>query len=307
MSRRVVILMLIPFMIPFVFTGQKEVAAPQSDPFQLALVLKGAREYCRRLESAALDFVCVEDVSEKVDLSHDKSGTQTFTVPRNLEINPVSSRPGDMILLHGRPSAASVENNYLFDYQFVREAGKLKEKKTMLLKNGKKPKRRDSLPETLALKYKDILLAPVELLDEKYHEFMTFKLIPEDSAEQENCWVLEATPRKGTLIPRLGGRIRLNRDDMSVVRIDWDPTSFGHFEAILSRARQYDAKPDVVSYTVYGFEKNGIRFPSLDLTEESYIFDGDATFVRARTRVEYRDYKFFVVETASQVKKQPVD
>jgi hypothetical protein len=212
-----------------------------------------------------------------------------------------------MTLIHGRPSAARVENYYLFDYQFIREAGKPKEKRTMLLKNGKKAKHRDPLPETLALKFKDILLAPIELLDGKYNEFMTFKLVPDDSAEHENCWVLEAAPRKGTLVPRLGGRIWLNRDDMSVVQIDWDPTTFGHFEAILTRARQYNAKAHVVSYTMYGFEKNGIRFPSLDVTEEAYILDGDTMFVRARTQVEYKDYKFFMVETTSQVKKQPAD
>ena len=30
--------------------------------------LKGAREYCRRLEHAALDSVCLEEVSEKLDV-----------------------------------------------------------------------------------------------------------------------------------------------------------------------------------------------------------------------------------------------
>ena len=42
----------------------QEPAKPPDDAFQLGLVLKSARQYCARLEKAALDFICLEEVSE---------------------------------------------------------------------------------------------------------------------------------------------------------------------------------------------------------------------------------------------------
>jgi hypothetical protein len=47
----------------------------------------------------------------------------------------------------------------------------------------------------------------------------------------------------------------------------------------------------------------GIRFPSSDLTEEGYRQAGEKLFVRARTEITYKDYKYFMVETSSTFKK----
>ena len=52
------------------------------DPFVRGLVLKGVREYCQRLERAALDFVCMEEVSEKLDSSREKQEADVRVDPR---------------------------------------------------------------------------------------------------------------------------------------------------------------------------------------------------------------------------------
>ncbi len=88
-----------------------------------------------------------------------------------------------------------------------------------------------------------------------------------------------------------------------MLRIEWDPSTFDNYDVIMARAKLLEAEPRVTSYTEYGFEKNGLRFPSIDHTEEAYVLKDGKTFVRARTRIEYRDYKFFVVETRSELKK----
>ena len=51
-------------------TAQEKSPSPP-DPFQLALILKAGREYCQRLGRAALDFVCQEEVTDRIDLSKD--------------------------------------------------------------------------------------------------------------------------------------------------------------------------------------------------------------------------------------------
>lgn len=281
------------------------VSSPQADPFQVALLLKSARQYSRHLESAALDFVCTEHVEETVEPFPKGNRSPASLVPQDLEINPVSSRPGGMTLRHSLEVRTRAENRYVFDYQFTRESGGLKERRILLTKNGKKLKRRETPPETMAFKYKDILLAPVELLDEKHAASYTYRISAEcaQSDSGRSTEVIEAVPSPDAFPPRLGGRIILRREDSSVLRIDWDPTTFDNYDVILARAKLLDADPRVTSYTEYGFEKNGLRFPSVDFTEEAYVLKGGKTFVRARTRIEYKDYKFFTVETRSELKK----
>lgn len=112
--------------------------------------------------------------------------------------------------------------------------------------------------------------------------------------------MLEVTPRMAIADRYLGAVIWLKKSDASVLRIDWDPTTFGSYENILARAHAYGSEPAVVSRTEFGIEKNGLRFPSVDFTEEAYQKSGER-FIRATTRVSYSQYKFFVVETETGV------
>jgi hypothetical protein len=48
---------------------------------------------------------------------------------------------------------------------------------------------------------------------------------------------------------------------------------------------------------------SGLRFPSLDLTEEADIDKDARKFVRSVTKVVYKGYKFFTVETETDFTK----
>jgi hypothetical protein len=49
--------------------GAQQKQAPSPDLFEFAVVLKAMREYCLKLEKAALDFVCLEEIKEEINLS----------------------------------------------------------------------------------------------------------------------------------------------------------------------------------------------------------------------------------------------
>ncbi len=274
-----------------------------TDPFQTGLVLKKAREYCRRLERAAIDFICLEEVSEKIDLSRDDRQTSVRMDPRVIS----GADPGDRMGTH-RPispnsrSSVRKELRYLFDYQFVRQNGEVKENRILLEKNGKKAKPKEKLTPMFVFQCSEILLMPVQLLDEKFGEFYSYRLLREDSLDGVKIWVLEVTPR----LPvggYLGGRLWINQQDASILKIEWDPTTFGRYESIRQNAARYMETPLVSSYTDFGFEKNGLRFPSLDFTEEAYVDGSGNKFVRSQTQVAFKDYKFFTVDTETTFKK----
>jgi len=302
--------LLVVSILAFGSLAAQEPVKPPQDTFQLGLVLKSARQYCARLEKAALDFICLEEVSEKLDQGHDRlsPGVKTSPVASN-NSGTTSSGGHTGGGMQGRPMSfdsrpgPKFDNAYLYDYQFVRKVGKVGEKRVLLERNGKKAGPKTPEPQLLAFHFADILLAPVQVLDQRFEEYYAYRLLGRDKVGETDAWILEVKPRLAGISHYLGGRIWLKADDASVLRIEWDPTTFGNYENILARAEAYKAVPEVRSYTEFGVEKNGLRFPSLDVTEEAYRDADGKLFVRSRTSVVYRDHKFFTVETQSDFKK----
>ena len=281
-------------------TQDAPAAAP--DPFQLALILKAGREYSQRLGGAALDFVCVEEVSDRIDLSRD--GPHDLAKHVDIYGGAQSTQStGARMSFERNPKNAKGTNVYVFDYQFVRQAGEVKESRKLLKKNGKDAKKGEPDPRTAVFQYADILMAPVQVLDESIRDFYRYRLLREDALDEVECWVIEVTPSMPLVETYLGGTIWLRQDDYSILKIEWDPATYSGYEKIRARARALDAEPRVVSVTEFGVEKNGIRFPSRDFTQEAYLGKDGRLFVRSETEVVYKDYRFFTVETTTDIKK----
>jgi hypothetical protein len=268
-----------------------------SDPFQLALVLKSARQYCQRLEKAALDFICREEVSEFIDLSKDHRTDAVRQMPSVTTVTGEWTRSHPAELRFERTPAARSDNTYLFDYQFIRKGGEVREQKALLEINRKKPGKKEAIPETQIFQFKDILLAPVRLLEEQFGAYYDYRILREDELNGAKAWVVAVVPRLALVDAYLGGNVWIAKTDSSVLRIDWDPKTFGRYENMEQRARKLESLPDLISFTEFGFEKNGLRFPSLDQTEEAYVGKNGDRFVRSVTKVAYKEYKFFTVET----------
>jgi len=157
----------------------------QADQLRLAAILRKSSEYCRKLERAALDFVCLEEVIERVD--------RTREAFKNYMPTDVSGRfPGTMAIpwISGKMES----RKYLYDYQFVRKNRKIEEKRNLKEKNGKKINRQDSSLRTTRFEYQNILFGPIGLLSESWQFYHAFKLIGEDTVNREKTVVIEATP-----------------------------------------------------------------------------------------------------------------
>ncbi|MBP7706174.1 MAG: hypothetical protein KA243_02900 [Candidatus Aminicenantes bacterium] len=289
----------------------QEAPRPAADTFQLGLVLKSARQYCARLEKAALDFICLEEVAESLDPARDRREPGVKTSPLDASNNNGTTSSGGFTArgTQGRPMsfdsrpAAKFDNTYIYDYQFVRRVGKVEEKRALLERNGRKAGPKTPEPRLMAFHFADILLAPVQMLDARFEEFYVYRLLGREKLGDDDAWVLEVEPRLTGVSRYLGGKIWLKVEDSSVLRIEWDPETFGNYETIQARAQAYNAAPEVRSWTEFGVVKNGLRFPSLDVTEEAYRDSDGKLFVRSRTGVLYRGHKFFTVETQADFQK----
>jgi hypothetical protein len=238
----------------------------RTDQPRLAAILKKSAEYCRRLEQAALDFVCFEEVTEE---------SVRFT------------RKTDV---------------YLYDYQFIRKNKQTTEKRDLLSVNGRKTKSRDSSLQTVQFLYENVLFGPIGLLSESWQAYHDYRLIGEDTIGKERAVVIEATPGPVPLESHPYGRIWVKENDGSVLKIVWDQRSLRNFKAIEEYAKSQGAEPQITAYSEYGREKNELRFPSRNYSEQGYILSGKHKVANASISVVYKKYKFFTVETHVDIK-----
>jgi len=232
----------------------------QDDP-RLAAVLKKTAQYCLRLDKAALDFVCLEDVAEM---------TRRYTPQTDV---------------------------YLYDYQFIRKGRETKEKRNLISVNGKKTNIGDSQLYTVMFQYKNVLFGPVGLLSQNWQAYHDYKLVGEDTFSNDKVVVIEVKPNAFLVTPHCYGKVWVNEEDGSVLKIIWDQESLGNFQSAEEWARIHDAELQITAYSEYGHEKNGLRFPSRSYTEYATIEKNKRKFVSAEITITYRDYKFFTVET----------
>jgi len=232
-----------------------------SDPARLAAILEKAAHYCWRLDRAALDFICREEVSE-----------MTNRFRRGFDV-------------------------YLYDFQFVRKKDEVKEQRNIMAINGKKVSRPMPVVQPAAFRYKNVLFGPVGLLSEFWQAYHSYRIVGEERILDEKAVVVEATPLPKAHEPHPYGKIWIKESDGSVLKIAWDQESLGNFGEIEAWAAENESEPRITAYCEYRFEKNGLRFPSRNFTQQAYIRKDRSIFVNAEISVVYNKYKFFTVET----------
>jgi hypothetical protein len=232
---------------------------------KMKLLLLKASDYCARLSQASLDFVCLEDISEKIQ---DTS-------------------------LHGTEEH---KHKYFYDYQFVKKHGQGVEKRRLLERDGINEKGNDEHLVTVSFFYRNVLFGAVDLLAQSFQHLYRYDLKGRELLDGEGVCVIDAVPVPGVPEDINQGRIWIRENDGRVLKILWNVRSMERHSEIQKTAKYYRGKPEIIAITEFGFEKNGIRFPSRFLIEEAYISKKGKKFIKSVTEVVYRDYKFFTVE-----------
>ncbi len=238
--------------------------------------LKKIGEYCTRLKNGAYHFVCLEEISERIDYSQDIQ--EEYIIAKN---------------------------KYLYDYQLIKKNGLTKESRILLEKNGIKKHENNAQLETSVFRHTNVLMNTVNLFSGFGEDFNDFRIIKEEIFNEDNAIVIEAVPKDSysRMLPAglqpsyLYGKIWVKKDDFSILRIEWSPKVIRDFKNIEELAKKYGAEPCITIISEYKYEKKGIRFPSRFFVEEAYIDRNGRIFIRSETEIIYKDYKFFIVET----------
>jgi hypothetical protein len=258
-------------------------------PDRLTRLLQGAKAYCGRLEKAVLDFVCLEEIKE---------------VTRNSEADAlgesISSYDNRPFIRGNIYIPRFLVRSWVFDYQYVRHDKFFLEKRTLIEENEKKKKQENAPLPLMAARVKNALFGPIGYLgNESQHQF-DFRIVGHEDIEGKPAAIIDGTPKPGIEKPNPFGRVWIREADSSILKIEWDPRSITNIERVNLIAEMLQAEAKLTAFTEYGFEKNGIRFPSRDVTEEGYIKSNGKKMIRSLTTITYKDYKFFTVEVVYQ-------
>ncbi len=273
------------------FVGQTQ-AAPLLSPEGLRALLRKTAAYCQRLESAAFDFVCREQISEVIAPSFDLDRGKGY---QSGDAGSSSASSRGTVYLSGGPRV--VRHKYEYDYQCIRSAGTIREVRTLIKENGKAKNEANAELKTSVVVFGTALLSPVGLFGERFQPDYDYAVSGRDDVGQAKVLVIDAHPKPGAPeTTNLYGKAWIDPDTGEILKIEWSDDRVGRFEVFRKRGERYGLTPRLAIRSEFIVEKNGVRFPSRLVVEESYRNVRGETGVRSRTEVVYKDFKFFTVE-----------
>ena len=248
-------------------------------------VLKAAAVYCRALTDASLDFVCREDVRERLSdwLARSRPAQTIQSVIASSRIAPDRIR------------------NWVYDYQLVRKEGWAAETRVLLEEDGKPRREENAALQTSRFWHKFVVLGPVGLFSAEAQQAHDYLVAQETEMDGEPVLAVDVRP-KGQEASSLYGKAWLRQRDGAVLKVEWEPVSMDNYAGIEEAAKALRAKPRITFTSDYAVEKNGLRFPSSYEVVEAYRTSRGIAQA-SRTSVNYKDYKFFEVKVRTEVRR----
>ncbi len=294
---RTIVLMLVVLAGPLIFADFSAFSTQASGGRQSAvstnlnILLQMTADYCRKLENAAFDFVCLEEIKERIDPTLDLSVTSVLP-PADLAF---IKRARSDFLFWGR--IKKINNSYVYDYQCIRSDEEIREVRRLLEKNGKKMNVPNAKLETAIIVYKNVLFGPANVFSEHSQPAYDFRIVGKGKIEGRSVVIVDATPRAGAPETKnLYGRAWIDAKTADILKIQWSETRIDHYDIFRERGKRYGRQPRITLRSEFLVEKNGVRFPSRLFVEEAYINVKGKASIRSETTVVYRDFRFFTVE-----------
>jgi hypothetical protein len=256
----------------------------------LNVLLTKAADYADRLEGAALDFVCEEEISEWLDPTLDvglEIGSRsrwTYFDPRAMEFVT-------------RQRARVIEKSYVYDYQCIRKQGKISERRTLLEEDGKEKKEANASLKTTIFRYGTSMLGPVGMFGTRFQSAYEYTIVGDKKIKGKKTVIVEAAPLSADVkSTNLYGRAWIVPDTGDILKIEWNEARIGKYEIFETRGKKFNRTPRIKVVSEFQAEKKGLRFPTRLYIEEAYLDKRGRPFVRSKTTVTYKEFKFFVVE-----------
>ena len=248
-----------------------------SDQTKLKNILEKTAEYCEKLENMAMDFVCQEKIKER---TYYYKAVETYS-PANMK----SATPLAKVSLRLKNSK---RNTYVYEYHMIKK-GLMQEEKRILLKEGKKEKHvEDAELNIKGFIAQYIVYGPLGFLSRGRQEYFKYEITGQDRINGKDAIIIRATPREELDENYYLGKIWVDENDYSILKIEWNPIYNEEYEESV-----YPGIKRTSSWEVfYGVEKDGVRFPSRQIIEEIFTTETGRRHTKYRATIEYGNYEF---------------
>lgn len=265
-------------------TYSQKVSSHSGNQEELEAILKKCEEYSEKVENASLHFVCIERVKEEISTS--RLGRIVSATGSQISIRTYTSRP------------QWEKNQFVYDYQLIKQGDKITEKRILIEENGKKKYLDNALLKTKRFYSRWSALGPSRFFSKSWQEKFNYRLIKKSKYKGEHVYILEAIPKEDIEEKPNYGKVWVNKEDGSIMKIEIEMESLAGFDELKEKSEQEKLKPMFKVVHYYEYKKNGIHFPSKTIFEEDYIYIGKSRrrFKKSKTTFIYDNYKFFTVE-----------
>jgi len=243
-------------------------------------VLTKAGDYCDRLKSVALNYICDEHIVRTSSLYDARRFVKLAgELPRiRWELKRTSTR------------------EVVYDYQLIKKGDQLEERRKALTVDGRTWRRNELPPNILPYQAQYIVYGPVGFLSKYWQSrFDYFEEEPEKLSDGVPAAVFTSQPNEWREENSVYGRLWIDPETGAVRRLSWDPESIDFFHPEDVQKSFVGLIKQLVWTAEYGVEKNGIFFPSRQDIREEYVGPAGEVIVGEVWTVTYENYRFFNV------------
>jgi TonB family protein len=302
----------------------------------LPAILERSGEYCQKLGGAVLDFVCEETIKETrysllKNIQWVAIGPRlTKTDQGMFHVIPEDAKPSEAMKFFGATDSKSelieergqnamstvtavqimdpkqtLRNSFICDYQMIRKAGAVVERRVILKENGRKNTDRNKVLDKERFSALSSLFAPLRVLAEDRQPRFDYRIVDEEKLNGKLGFVIEALPKSGDEDGIWSARVWVDKRSCQILKSEIKGVPIEGYEDVLNDCATLNIRPDFVSTHEYRMEKNGVLFPSRSKIHVAYPgIDPRSAIPKDAINLSYDKYKFFTVETESQVIKK---
>ena len=246
----ILLLLFLPFLLISALNSTQinKKSLSERTPIDISGVLAKAANYCKRLNSVVLDFVCQEHIHERFYFN--------FRQGKFFATNLIET---------------DAENHFLYDYQMIRRNKETREIRNLLKINDKSYEPKEAPLFRTRFSHERVIFGPIGLLDASWQPCFDFKLLDQTSWNGIQAVVVEAVPNGLKKVQHLYGKIWIDADHGSVLRIEWASKSLGGYNDLKRLSKKFRANAVITFVSEYAHKIEGLRFPSSYSITEKYV------------------------------------
>jgi len=262
---------------------------------ELDILLKGAANYCEKLKQAAFHYLCIEKIVET---------QRPLTYRANVQ-SDVAADPGHPLFTKpiGSVERQTVDKTTIcknqFNYRLKKIRDQVKEERDVAagLTDIKE------IRKNLRFLSSKAVFGPITLLDTERQNNYHFRMLGPGEIKGRSAAIIEAYPKNEKDTQFIYGKVWIDREDFSILKIKANPNSILGYGKLEKLAEQLNTRVFLNLETEFFEIRNGIRFPTQIHFEESYKggpfiskYRGSRKWTRTDTLIVYSDYLFFKVD-----------